>query len=106
MPQTGWDQEPDPGDTTEIADSIRLRLARNRIQHGRLELTRQEYRALYRLVEQPLGRIGCPPNDLKQLTPSFKYNIPDATPNFIGSCLLYTSPSPRDGLLSRMPSSA
>ena len=25
---------------------------------------------------------------------------------FIGSCLLYTSPSPRDGLLSRMPSSA
>ena len=25
---------------------------------------------------------------------------------FIDSCLLYTSPSPRDGLLSRMPSSA
>ena len=24
----------------------------------------------------------------------------------IGACLLYTSPSPRDGLLSRMPSSA
>ena len=23
-----------------------------------------------------------------------------------GACLLYTSPSPRDGLLSRMPSSA
>ena len=32
------------------------------------------------------------------------------TGNFIGTgdilCLLYTSPSPRDGLLSRMPSSA
>ena len=26
--------------------------------------------------------------------------------NQFGSCLLYTSPSPRDGLLSRMPSSA
>ena len=26
--------------------------------------------------------------------------------NYINSCLLYTSPSPRDGLLSRMPSSA
>ena len=26
--------------------------------------------------------------------------------NFASSCLLYTSPSPRDGLLSRMPSSA
>ena len=25
---------------------------------------------------------------------------------YLGSCLLYTSPSPRDGLLSRMPSSA
>ena len=29
--------------------------------------------------------------------------IPDALPK---DCLLYTSPSPRDGLLSRMPSSA
>ena len=27
-------------------------------------------------------------------------------PAWFGSCLLYTSPSPRDGLLSRMPSSA
>ena len=27
-------------------------------------------------------------------------------PRFIYRCLLYTSPSPRDGLLSRMPSSA
>ena len=26
--------------------------------------------------------------------------------SFIDPCLLYTSPSPRDGLLSRMPSSA
>ena len=30
------------------------------------------------------------------------YHIKEA----INSCLLYTSPSPRDGLLSRMPSSA
>ena len=27
-------------------------------------------------------------------------------PLYIEACLLYTSPSPRDGLLSRMPSSA
>ena len=27
-------------------------------------------------------------------------------PNGHNNCLLYTSPSPRDGLLSRMPSSA
>ena len=29
-----------------------------------------------------------------------------ATSNNVQACLLYTSPSPRDGLLSRMPSSA
>ena len=29
-----------------------------------------------------------------------------ASVSVFGSCLLYTSPSPRDGLLSRMPSSA
>ena len=32
--------------------------------------------------------------------------IDHATENPFGRCLLYTSPSPRDGLLSRMPSSA
>ena len=31
---------------------------------------------------------------------------PQATAAQAGNCLLYTSPSPRDGLLSRMPSSA
>ena len=32
---------------------------------------------------------------------------PDLSPAALGyPCLLYTSPSPRDGLLSRMPSSA
>ena len=30
----------------------------------------------------------------------------DSSVYYTGSCLLYTSPSPRDGLLSRMPSSA
>ena len=35
----------------------------------------------------------------------FRLNIID-TPGHVDFCLLYTSPSPRDGLLSRMPSSA
>ena len=34
------------------------------------------------------------------------YNSPGAQGFGVKSCLLYTSPSPRDGLLSRMPSSA
>ena len=40
-----------------------------------------------------LGLVGSEGADLCQL-------------GLFGSCLLYTSPSPRDGLLSRMPSSA
>ena len=38
-----------------------------------------------------------------------RMSLPDALgqgPKQLWSCLLYTSPSPRDGLLSRMPSSA
>ena len=31
---------------------------------------------------------------------------PELSKSFFATCLLYTSPSPRDGLLSRMPSSA
>ena len=33
-------------------------------------------------------------------------NFVRAGAQYTGTCLLYTSPSPRDGLLSRMPSSA
>ena len=40
-------------------------------------------------------------DDLRQLEPSIEARVVDCT-----DCLLYTSPSPRDGLLSRMPSSA
>ena len=32
--------------------------------------------------------------------------VSDVDANLFLNCLLYTSPSPRDGLLSRMPSSA
>ena len=47
---------------------------------------------------------------------SFDYHKPESLEDAVGLlndlgddakvCLLYTSPSPRDGLLSRMPSSA
>ena len=45
----------------------------------------------------------------RSLVPSRMQLISELMYNFIAtllSCLLYTSPSPRDGLLSRMPSSA
>ena len=40
------------------------------------------------------------------LCPTDSEPIPDPATALSYSCLLYTSPSPRDGLLSRMPSSA
>ena len=45
------------------------------------------------------------------ITGEYKLTIPEWMINEYGwyegmNCLLYTSPSPRDGLLSRMPSSA
>ena len=47
---------------------------------------------------------------VSQISPMFNFNSNQQFQNFkkgtIKSCLLYTSPSPRDGLLSRMPSSA
>ena len=68
-----------------------------------------------------IGRIGCKlsgdgdwgivNNNIKPEWMSFlpdwmwSYNYPHNVINEGVSCLLYTSPSPRDGLLSRMPSS-
>ena len=41
-----------------------------------------------------------------KLTPHSRERIKGAYNGLRKACLLYTSPSPRDGLLSRMPSSA
>ena len=38
--------------------------------------------------------------------PHFRIETADPRPGMCGPCLLYTSPSPRDERLSRMPSSA
>ena len=51
---------------------------------------------LYGFYEVLYKRVACPPDGTS----------PDRGMIFAMTCLLYTSPSPRDGLLSRMPSSA
>ena len=56
--------------------------------------------ALEELVEAAEGRE--PDYQEDQVT----FLVPIANPEKLICCLLYTSPSPRDGLLSRMPSSA
>ena len=61
-----------------------------------------------RLVEQlypQQPRTDYSKRRLGDLMIDFGIDIASRTPTGSG-CLLYTSPSPRDGLLSRMPSSA
>ena len=47
-----------------------------------------------------------PASSPKHAAPAAKQEKPAATPAQASPCLLYTSPSPRDATLSRMPSSA
>ena len=61
------------------------------LKHGDLEQTLQQHVSGIKVMP------ANPPNTQKQ-------NFKDIA--LLDDCLLYTSPSPRDGLLSRMPSSA
>ena len=87
------------------------------IESGKMELETGEVnvRKIARKMEALFSQIA----DDKQL--DFKINVHRNVPmlligdhlrieqivmNLLSNCLLYTSPSPRDGLLSRMPSSA
>ena len=66
-------------------------------QFSRFLLTRTSYSLLYQDQFSRLQYIG-PSYNLYYQDQFFASRLQD--------CLLYTSPSPRDGLLSRMPSSA
>ena len=56
-------------------------------------------------VTKTLDTVSKKDAKIKRTDPAASKDMP---PQFVGTttCLLYTSPSPRDGLLSRMPSSA
>ena len=54
-------------------------------------------------IEEESAKIGM--ELLKKAMDDFREEAKDYKPKY-EDCLLYTSPSPRDGLLSRMPSSA
>ena len=56
-----------------------------------------------RTVPEALSRLGYTADEVKKIVAHVEEfdSIED-----VKDCLLYTSPSPRDGLLSRMPSSA
>ena len=50
--------------------------------------------------------LGTDEEELIRLELQHKVWLSEAKHGWYLACLLYTSPSPRDGLLSRMPSSA
>ena len=66
-------------------------------------------KAAYALWLLPVLRLFIPTITVPRIFPETAVTgLPEATavlPSNV-TCLLYTSPSPRDGLLSRMPSSA
>ena len=77
----------------DVADAAHRRALAGAVEeHGRLDLLVNNASVLGPSPRPPLQAL--PPEDLARILQV------DAV------CLLYTSPSPRDGLLSRMPSSA
>ena len=54
-------------------------------------------------VESKIKELGF---DIDEVIAELQRNLIQGNLNLPEGCLLYTSPSPRDGLLSRMPSSA
>jgi len=83
-PSTGWNDEPDVNDRSEIANAIRLKLQRNKIGHGKLSVPTAEYKRIYRSYYQPLLDLGCPKPELDNLMPSFLYDIQTPTETFVG----------------------
>ena len=53
-----------------------------------------------------MGILNSTPDSFSDGSSFFEFDDALVQARKIISCLLYTSPSPRDGLLSRMPSSA
>ena len=66
----------------------------------------ESFAAAFAAVESNDAELAIIPieNSLGGRVAGMHYLLPESTLFII--CLLYTSPSPRDGLLSRMPSSA
>ena len=56
--------------------------------------------------DELIGAVQAKGLDIEFVSPQLNHDLSDGIGEQIKGCLLYTSPSPRDGLLSRMPSSA
>ena len=75
---------------------------------NQLQKTQETMRMAAEFILRPISRKYDkaehePPVEMEQLNQAAAAQKKETE---MGDCLLYTSPSPRDGLLSRMPSSA
>ena len=96
-----------PGRTAAVALACALGLALGALAVGALQDATDPVRAAPPeapvLVDQP----AAAPTTAAATTSTTAAALTTAGPaTSVTDCLLYTSPSPRDGLLSRMPSSA
>ena len=62
--------------------------------------------SIVQIAQVPISSDGSFVTTINTANPMMKYDGEYKIKATYGTCLLYTSPSPRDGLLSRMPSSA
>ena len=83
-PSTGWNSEPEDTDTSVIANCIRLKLARNKLNHNTVKIPTARYRVLFKYMSTPLLALGCPNHLINHLAPSLNYDVPLQNPAFVG----------------------
>ena len=67
---------------------------------------KENFAKIEKFIETEIQEILNLKKNNKSIIPEISINELDQRNTKVIDCLLYTSPSPRDGLLSRMPSSA
>ena len=103
--QTDFDDRIDVvpvADPNTFSMSQRITLAQTQLQ---IATSNPQLHNMYQIYRNMYEAIGV--KNVDAVLPAPAPTAPmDPSMEHINACLLYTSPSPRDGLLSRMPSSA
>ena len=86
---------------TPVPETVLKAMGRHPIGHRS-----GEFQAIVRRTTEQLKWLHQTTSDVLVITGSGTAAMEAGIINTLSRCLLYTSPSPRDGLLSRMPSSA
>ena len=88
-----------------LTKSQELRAERKSLSSSFANLNDSDKADLQKKVQLIKNKIDELENDISIIDEQLKNNL-SSLPNLPHNCLLYTSPSPRDGCRSRMPSSA